>query len=83
MTSHWLKNTECFVFTLMSHGNLVDGIAKVEFTDGSVLNVNDILERFSNLKCEALLHRPKVFLLPFCRYVTEWPNPTLFFYQIL
>lgn len=67
LDSHWLSNTECLVFTLMSHGNQIEGIGKVNFTDGSVANVHDILDKFSNRKCPALYNKPKVFLFPFCR----------------
>lgn len=52
---------------LMTHGTMVNGRGKVEFADRSFLDLTDVLDYFGNFSSEALLHKPKVFLFPFCR----------------
>lgn len=67
VSSHWLRNTDCLVLTLMTHGNMREDSTLVEFHDGSVTKVENILRQFSNVDCPALFNKPKVFLFPFCR----------------
>ncbi|XP_067613784.1 caspase Dronc [Eurosta solidaginis] len=70
--SEYTRKTECFILALMSHGEL-NGKDKeiVEFSDGSVAEVEDIRERFSNEKCPNLKQKPKVLIFPFCRGYTS------------
>lgn len=79
--SDWLRNTNCFVMALMTHGNMVNEVAKVEFCDNSFLDLNEVLGFFSNERCKALLNKPKVFLFPFCR--GEQPERSLNHKQML
>lgn len=39
----------------------------MEFSDGAVHGVENIIKLFSNIDCEALANKPKVFFFPFCR----------------
>lgn len=67
--SRWLRSTDCFVMALMTHGTMTNEVAKVEFYDG-FMDLNEVLGYFSNRNSVALLHKPKVFLFPFCRGTT-------------
>lgn len=67
LCSDYTKNTECFVMALMTHGNMDDNVQRVMFSDGSVVKVNDIEQYFHHHICENLVHKPKIFLFPFCR----------------
>jgi caspase-like apoptosis-related cysteine protease len=39
----------------------------MEFSDGEREYTETIIDMFSNVKCNVLVHKPKVFLFPFCR----------------
>lgn len=65
--SDWLRTADCFVMALMTHGTMVNEVAKVEFYDNSFLDLNEVLGYFSNINSQALHHKPKIFLFPFCR----------------
>ncbi|KAM7354920.1 caspase Dronc-like [Cochliomyia hominivorax] len=67
LKSDVIKDTECFVMALMTHGILREGIQWVSFNDGSVAKVEDIEKRFYHENCPHLMHKPKIFIFPFCR----------------
>lgn len=66
-SSSYVQNTECFVMVLMTHGNSVEGKEKVEFCDGSVVDMQKIKDHFQAAKCPYLVNKPKVLMFPFCR----------------
>lgn len=60
--------TECFVLAFMSHGELNDKNEEiVVFSDGSIVKVQEVIDRFSNRRCPNLMQKPKVLIFPFCR----------------
>ncbi|XP_055852801.1 caspase Dronc-like [Episyrphus balteatus] len=66
--SHYLAETESFVLTLMSHGEMQDDMHdRVEFSGGAICKVNEIEDFFSNRECKSLRDKPKVLIFPFCR----------------
>lgn len=67
LKSDEIKNTECFVMALMTHGTLVDGVQFITFTDGSVVKVEEIEKRFYHENCTQLVGKPKIFIYPYCR----------------
>lgn len=66
-SSDYVRDTECFVMVLMTHGERVDEVDKVFFSDDSVVNVKEIINHFQPAHCPHLLHKPKVLIFPFCR----------------
>ncbi|XP_016971736.1 caspase Dronc [Drosophila rhopaloa] len=66
-SSSYVQNTECFMMILMTHGNRVDEKDKVEFCDGSVVDMYKIKEHFNSKNCPYLVRKPKVLFFPFCR----------------
>lgn len=67
LISHYVKETECFILSLMTHGTMSDGIERAEFHDGSIENLTNILDKFRNNICQNLIRKPKIFFFPFCR----------------
>lgn len=67
--SDHVKNVDSFVMCVQTHGDLSSGLTRMEFSDGSILNVENCIKKFSNIDCEALANKPKVFFFPFCRGV--------------
>ncbi|KAH8415656.1 hypothetical protein KR222_007392 [Zaprionus bogoriensis] len=65
--SQHVKNTECFVMVLMSHGERVGEMDHVQFNDGSFTSVKNIINHFQAKKCPNLINKPKVLIFPFCR----------------
>ncbi|XP_031616724.1 caspase Dronc-like isoform X2 [Contarinia nasturtii] len=66
-----LQKYDCLVFCVSSHGNGDRNENNIiEFSDGNMLYVNDIIPYFSNSSCSHLLGKPKIFIFPSCR----WPN---------
>ena len=58
------KQSDAFVFVLMSHG--VTG--KILTSDGYTVDImKDIITPFDGEKCPALLGKPKIFLIQACR----------------
>ncbi|KAH8305269.1 hypothetical protein KR018_009461 [Drosophila ironensis] len=66
-SSKYVQETECFVMVLMTHGNRVDEIDKVEFCDGSVVDMQKIKSHFQAHITPYLVQKPKVLIFPFCR----------------
>ncbi|EDV51278.2 uncharacterized protein Dere_GG15422 [Drosophila erecta] len=66
-SSSYVQNTECFVMILMTHGNRVREMDKVEFCDGSVVDMQKIKNHFQANISPFLVHKPKVLIFPFCR----------------
>ncbi|XP_043651038.1 caspase Dronc isoform X2 [Drosophila teissieri] len=66
-SSSYVQNTECFVMILMTHGNRVNEKDKVEFCDGSVVDMQEIKNHFQANISPYLVHKPKVLIFPFCR----------------
>lgn len=62
-----LRRADSLIFAMLSHGAMQEGHTKIEFSDGSTMNLDDILIEFNNQNCKSLVGRPKVFLFPFCR----------------
>ncbi|GAB0087542.1 hypothetical protein DMENIID0001_018590 [Sergentomyia squamirostris] len=62
-----LDKTECFVFGIMTHGNIRNHSPYVEFGNGEIIALDLILEIFYNSNCYSLMMKPKIFILPFCR----------------
>lgn len=67
-----LRKYDCFVFALLSHGDGNEMGLSVEFSDRGFVDVEDILTQFNNLHCKHLVGKPKIFLFPFCRYVSTF-----------
>ncbi|XP_001353710.1 caspase Dronc [Drosophila pseudoobscura] len=66
-SSKYAQQTECFVMVLMTHGERVGEMDKVEFGDGSVVDVHKIKNYFQASVSPYLVHKPKVLIFPFCR----------------
>ncbi|XP_022217612.1 caspase Dronc [Drosophila obscura] len=66
-SSKYAQQTECFVMVLMTHGERVGERDKVEFGDGSVVDVHKIKSYFQASVSPYLVHKPKVLIFPFCR----------------
>ncbi|XP_017081131.1 caspase Dronc [Drosophila eugracilis] len=66
-SSEYAQKTECFVMALMTHGSRVRQVDKVEFFDGSVVDMQTIKNHFQANISPFLVHKPKVLLFPFCR----------------
>ncbi|XP_034656424.1 caspase Dronc [Drosophila subobscura] len=66
-SSKYAQQTECFVMVLMTHGERVGEMDKVEFSDGSVVDVQKIKSYFQASVSPYLVHKPKVLIFPFCR----------------
>ncbi|XP_017843227.1 caspase Dronc [Drosophila busckii] len=66
-SSDFVRNTECFVMALMTHGAREKEVDKVEFTDGSFEKVRAIIDHFQVASCPNLYNKPKVLIFPFCR----------------
>lgn len=62
-----LREHDCFVMAVLSHGDGADMKFNVEFIDGGTFDVEEILIQFNNLNCKELVKIPKIFLFPFCR----------------
>ncbi|XP_054735283.1 caspase Dronc-like [Anastrepha obliqua] len=72
LKSDYTRKTECFILALMSHGELNSkDKERIEFSDGSVIKVEEIRDRFSNKRCPNLVGKPKVLIFPFCRGYTS------------
>lgn len=67
ISSQYLKQTDSLVFAVLTHGNIQKGKQYIEFTDGSLTTVQDILEKFNNINCKNMVGKPKIFLFPMCR----------------
>lgn len=65
--SPYLKNIDSFVLCIQTHGNLIHNRTVMEFTDGIIAPVEDVIHLFSNTNCKYLVNKPKVFFFPFCR----------------
>lgn len=65
--SNYLKSIDSFVFCLQTHGDLHKNQTICEFSDGKTISVDVIIETFSNVNCNVLIDKPKVFFFPFCR----------------
>ena len=65
--SSYLKSIDSFVFCLQTHGDLHMHQTICEFSDGKTVTVDFIIETFSNVNCNVLIGKPKVFFFPFCR----------------
>lgn len=67
IASKYVEDTECFVLVLMTHGERVGEIDKVQFHDGSFCNVAEITNLFQSRTASNLINKPKVLIYPFCR----------------
>ncbi|EDV96083.1 caspase Dronc [Drosophila grimshawi] len=67
ISSNDVRDTECFVLVLMTHGERVNEVDHVRFTDDSVCKVRKIINEFQSDKCPNLIDKPKVLMFPFCR----------------
>ncbi|KAH8315922.1 hypothetical protein KR074_001639 [Drosophila pseudoananassae] len=66
-SSSYARDTECFVMVLMTHGNRVGEVDKVQFHDGSVVDTQIIKNHFQAHISPNLVNKPKVLIFPFCR----------------
>lgn len=63
-----LPKYDCLVFSVSSHGTGDrNGNTTIEFSDGAMVYVNEIITYFSNASCPHLLGKPKIFIFPSCR----------------
>ncbi|XP_055308506.1 caspase Dronc-like isoform X3 [Sitodiplosis mosellana] len=63
-----LPKYDCLVLSVSSHGNGDrNGNTTIEFSDGAMVYVNEIITYFSNVSCPHLLGKPKIFIFPSCR----------------
>ncbi|XP_023293897.2 caspase Dronc-like [Lucilia cuprina] len=67
LSSDEIRDTECFVMALMTHGQMSDGVQWIYFHDGSVVKVKEIEKRFYHENCTQLVGKPKIFIYPYCR----------------
>lgn len=67
VTSEYLKRIDSFVFCVQTHGDLLYGQTVMEFSDGTHEYLENVIDMFSNVKCPALVEKPKIFFFPFCR----------------
>lgn len=67
LTLDEIKDTQCFVLALMTHGHLDGGVQRVTFSDGSVEKVEEIEKLFYHENCRNLIGKPKIFIYPYCR----------------
>ncbi|KAH8349661.1 hypothetical protein KR084_003741 [Drosophila pseudotakahashii] len=66
-SSSFVKETECFVLVLMSHGTRENDMDKVIFNDGAIVDLQRIENHFRANNCPHLVGKPKVLIFPFCR----------------
>lgn len=66
-SSNYLKNIDSFVLCLQTHGDWHEHQTICEFSDAHTIAVDTIIDTFSNVNCNDLVGKPKVFLFPFCR----------------
>lgn len=66
-TSEHVENIDSFFFCIQTHGELLQNRTMMEFTDGAIAAVEDVINIFSNTSCKSLVNKPKVFFFPFCR----------------
>ena len=59
----------CFVLAILSHGSK----REIYGTDGQSFSVNDILDNFSDTKCESLCQKPKLFIFQTIQYGRTFP----------
>lgn len=67
LTLNEVRDTECFVLALMTHGHLTNGVQRVTFSDGSIVDVEEIEKHFYHQNCRNLQGKPKIFIYPYCR----------------
>lgn len=65
--SEYIKNIDSFVFCIQTHGDMFNNQTIMEFSDGNSINVETVINIFSNTNCPNLLMKPKIFFFPFCR----------------
>lgn len=66
--SEYLRTTDCFVFGIMTHGNIDNGEEVVNFSNTDTgTSVDKIYVKFDNRNCKYLRGKPKVFIMPYCR----------------
>ena len=58
------KESDAFVFIIMSHGGHKEVIQGV---DGNTLPIENLMNEFSPRKCPALKNKPKLFIIQSCR----------------
>ncbi|CAL4169370.1 unnamed protein product, partial [Meganyctiphanes norvegica] len=59
-----LQEVDSCIVIIMSHG--CDG-RSFYTSDNHYLPINDVLEKFNNSQCPALMGKPKIFIFQFCR----------------
>lgn len=67
LESNYVRETECFVMVLMTHGEREGEIDRVQLSDNTYCNVDDITNLFQSKNCPYLSQKPKVLIYPFCR----------------
>lgn len=68
-----LKNVDCIIVVFMSHG--AEGASEEDTEiigiDGIGYKTKEIVGRFSNDNCKALINKPKIFIFQACRGVLQ------------
>lgn len=65
--SKYLRGVDSFVMCIGSHGYMIGDDTFVNLENGDAINVDEIVELFSDESCEILRGKPKVFLFNCCR----------------
>lgn len=65
--SDYLKQIDSFICCFQTHGDLYQNQTVMEFSDGLTISTEYIIDKFSNVSCQTLINKPKVFFFPFCR----------------
>lgn len=69
-----LKECTRFVFCILTHGNYGGRRGIIAFRDELYMDVDRLIIQFDDVNCEFLKGKPKVFIIPCCRYWTPIPN---------
>jgi len=77
--AHDFSQTDCFLFCISTHGFQKDGKSFVKFLDGPntrnpKVNVNNIIDLFSDANCPTLAGKPRILIFDACRSDKKFPG---------
>jgi len=77
--AHDFSQTDCFLFCISTHGFQKDGESFVKFLDGPntrnpKVNVNNIIDLFSDANCPTLAGKPRILIFDACRSDKKFPG---------
>jgi len=60
----------CLIVCIATHGNY----KSIKTSDGQLVNVQDLINKFPNFNCRSINNKPKIFLINACRKGLADPN---------